>query len=90
MPPVPGPKVPSAAVVSFGSTPSMRLPGPTSGKPPAVGIIARKYSRLTPVVGFKVATARYQLPNCSDVSTSLSPLAVPKARLADLVSQTAT
>ena len=44
--PVPGPNVPSVESVSDGRAPSMRLLGPTEGKPFPVGVIARKYSRM--------------------------------------------
>jgi len=46
MPPVPGPKDPSAASVSDGKAPRLRLLGPIVGKPFSVGVIARKKSRL--------------------------------------------
>ena len=51
MPPVPSPNVPSADSVSDGKAPSLRLLGPTDGKPCSVGVIARKYSVMVTNLG---------------------------------------
>ena len=46
IPPQPKQNLPLGSVVSSGRTPSWRFADPTVGKPPWVGVIARKYSQL--------------------------------------------
>ena len=52
IPPAPAPNVPSADSVSVGKAPSVRLLGPTDGKPTSVGVIARKYSVMVTNLGY--------------------------------------